>query len=144
MESEKCKVFIDSNVFISGLYSSESNPGKIMNYFIRGKIDVFISQKVLNEIVRVISEKIPRILPVLRKFLASYPPGIIKDPGQKEIKKWYGIINKDDALILEAAISSGAEYLITGDKHFFNNKVIKKSGINVIRPSEFVMIINIR
>ena len=48
--NKKLKVFLDSNVFISGLYSEKGAPGIIMNNYILGWMDISISQKVLNEI----------------------------------------------------------------------------------------------
>ena len=76
---KKLKIFIDSNVFISGLYSGKGAPGAIINNFTIGKIDIVISQGVLNEIIVVLKEKLPSVLPVLQKFLLSHPPEIIKD-----------------------------------------------------------------
>ncbi|GAH16715.1 unnamed protein product, partial [marine sediment metagenome] len=35
---EKLKIFLDSNVLISGLYSEKGGPGIILDYFIAGKI----------------------------------------------------------------------------------------------------------
>jgi len=117
--NKKLKVFLDSNVFISGLYSGKGAPGFIIDEYISGKINISISQKVLNEIVIVLKEKLPSILGLFQDFLLAYPPEIIKDPTMEAIKKWNSIINEDDALILESAISCNPDYLVTGDKHFF-------------------------
>lgn len=140
---KKLKVFIDSNVFISGLYSGKGNPGLILNNFIFGNIDISISQKVLNEIIAVLKEKMPDILSTLQKFLLSHPPEIIKDPTSENIAKWSGIINKNDAMILESAITCQPDYFITGDKHFFGNTLIdQKSGLKIVKPQEFLNIFN--
>jgi putative PIN family toxin of toxin-antitoxin system len=140
---KKLKVFIDSNVFISGLYSGKGSPGLIINNFIFGDIDISISQKVLNEIIVVLKEKMSDILPTLQKFLLSHPPEIIKDPTSKNIAKWSGIINKNDAMILESAITCQPDYFITGDKHFFENPLIAhKSGLKIVKPQEFLNIFN--
>lgn len=140
---KKLKVFIDSNVFISGLYSGKGSPGLILNNFIFGNIDISISQKVLNEIIAVLKEKMPDILPTLQKFLLSNPPVIIKDPTSENIAKWSGIINKNDAMILESAITCQPDYFITGDKHFFGNTLIdQKSGLKIVKPQEFLNIFN--
>jgi len=139
----KPKVFIDSNVFISGLYSENSSPGVIIDLFVKGKINITISQKVLYEIINVLKLKIPKILPKLQKLLMSTPPEIIKDPKPNSIERWSGLINESDALILEAAISCQPDYFITGDKHFFEDpKPVQKSGLKIIKPSEFINIIS--
>ena len=139
---EKLKIFLDSNVFISGLYSEKGGPGIILDYFIAGKIVIIISQKVLNEVIEVLSEKLQKMLPFLQEFLLSYPPVIIKDAKPENIKKWSGLVNEDDAMILESAISCEPDYFITGDKHFFNSPLIeKRSGLKILRPESFVNIL---
>ena len=136
--NKKLKIFIDSNVFISGLYQEKGAPGAIINDYTLGKIDIVISQGVLNEIIIVLKEKLPSVLPVLQKFLLSHPPEIIKDSIPRAVEKWKGILNKNDAAILESAISCAPDYFITGDKHFFENPLIaKKSGLKIIKPQEF-------
>ncbi len=139
---EELKIFLDSNVFISGLYSEKGGPGIILDHFIAGKIGIIISQKVLNEAIEVLSEKLQKMLPFLQEFLLSYPPEIIKDAKPENIKKWSGLVNEDYAMILESAISCEPDYFITGDKHFFNNSLIeKRSGLKILRPESFTNIL---
>jgi len=142
--NKKIKVFLDSNVFISALYSEKGAPGIIMDSYISGQIDILISQKVLNEIIIVLKNKFPSVLDMLQKFLLAYPPVIIKDPPKESVKKWNGIINENDAAILESAIYCNPDYFITGDKHFFESSVIEqKSGLRIIKPREFLDILMI-
>ncbi len=139
---EKLRVFLDSNILISGLYSEKGGPGIIVDHFITGKIAIIISQKVLNETIEVLSEKLQEIIPFLKKFLLSYPPEIVKDAKAESIKKWSGLINEEDAIILESAVSCKPDYFITGDNHFFNDPLIKKkSGLKILRPESFVKIL---
>lgn len=139
---EKLKIFLDSNVLISGLYSEKGVPGIILGHFIAGKIGIIISQKVLNEAIEVLSEKLQKMLPFLQEFLLSYPPEIIKDAKLENIKKWSGLVNEDDAMILESAISCEPDYFITGDKHFFSSPLIeKRSGLKILRPESFANIL---
>ncbi|MCG2791406.1 MAG: putative toxin-antitoxin system toxin component, PIN family [Actinomycetia bacterium] len=139
---EKLKIFLDSNVFISGLYSGKGGPGIILDHFIAGKIVIIISQRVLNEVIEVLSEKLQKVLPFLQEFLLSYPPEIIKDAKLENIKKWSGLVNEDDAMILESTISCELDYFITGDKHFFSSPLIeKRSGLKILRPVSFADII---
>lgn len=139
---EKLKVFLDSNVFISGLYSEKGGPGIILDYFISGKIGIITSQKVLNEVIEVLSEKLQKMIPFLQEFLLSYPPEIIKDAKPENIKKWSGLVNEDDVMILESAMSCQPDYFITGDKHFFSSPLIeKRSGLKILRPESFADIL---
>ena len=139
--NKKLKVFLDSNVFISGLYSVKGAPGQIINNYISGRIEVTISQKVLNEIIIVLNKKLPSVLSLLQNFLLTYPPEIVKDPSVEEVKKWRNIINENDAAILESAISCNPDYFITGDKHFFESPAIaERSGLQIIKPQEFLKV----
>lgn len=141
-QKAKLRVFLDSNVILSGLHSDKGSPGIIIDYFVKGKIKVIISRKVLSEVILVIKLKLPHILSQLRNFLINFPPEIVKDPDGNEIKKFTELINKDDAVILAAAITSNPDYLVTGDKHFFEDSIIKeKLDLKIVTPSEFLEII---
>ena len=138
-QRNKLHIFLDSNVIISGLYSSKGAPGAIMKYFIDGKLIVVISQRVLEEVIFNINKKIPEILPALRKILLNSPPEIIKNPTFEEASKWKEVINRQDANILAAAVIADPDYLITGDKHFFENPdITKKTGLNIVTPVKFL------
>lgn len=133
------RVFLDSNVIFSGMYSSEGAPGIILEYFVQGRIRVVISQQVLEEVVRTIKEKLPEALPALRRLLVSTPPEIRQDPSPEEIARWAEVIHPDDAGILAAAIAAQPDYLITGDNHFFENPgIAEKSGLHIVTSAQFL------
>ena len=133
------RVFLDSNVIFSGLYSSEGAPGMIMERFIEGELRVVISQQVLEEVVRTIKEKLPEALATLQRLLVSIPPEITKDPAPEEVARWAKVIHPEDAGILAAAVAAQPNYLITGDRHFFDNPSISdKSGLRIVTPAQFL------
>ncbi len=136
----KLRVFLDSNVIFSGLYSAEGPAGIILDRFIDGELVVVISQQVLREVVATIKEKLPAALPVLRAFLGSISLEIIKDPTAGEVATWTQIIHQEDAAILAAAVTAQPDYLITGDKHFLRNlnKITEKSGLRIVTPGQFL------
>ena len=135
----KLCVFLDSNVIFSGLYSSEGAPGAILQRFIEGKLRVVISQQVLEEVVRTIKEKLPEALPALRRLMMSIPPEIREDPATEEVARWAEVIHPNDASILAAAVAAQPNYLITGDKHFFENpNTVEKSGLHIVTPAQFL------
>ena len=133
------RVFLDSNVIFSGLYSAEGAPGIILRHFVEGRIRVVISQQVLEEVVRTIKEKLPEALPVLRKLLVSTPPEIRKDPTPGEVSYWTEVVQSEDAPILAAALAAQPDCLVTGDKHFLENPIImEKSGLHIVTPAQFL------
>lgn len=133
------RVFLDSNVIFSGLYSSEGASGIILERFIDGEFRVVISQQVLDEVVRTLKDKLPEALPALRRLLVSIPPEIVKDQSSEEVARWAEVIHMEDAGILAAAVAANPDYVVTGDKHFFENpSIAEKSGLCIVTPAQFL------
>jgi putative PIN family toxin of toxin-antitoxin system len=136
------RVFLDTNVIFSGLYSSRSAPGAILEHFVKGRISVVISQQVLEEVIRVIKEKLPEALPTLKRLLVNAPPEIEADPSPEAVRQWTKVIPPADAAILAAAIAAKPDYFITGDNHFLENHIIiEKSGLNITSPAQFIKLL---
>src|SRR3972149_10898516 len=135
----KLRVFLDSNVIFSGLYSPRGAPGAILEHFIRGNISVVISQQVLEEVIRTLKEKLPEALPALRRLLVNVPPEVAADPKVEVIERWTGILSLADAAILAAAVAAQPNYFVTGDKHFIGNPdIVKKAGPQIVTPAQFL------
>ncbi len=139
MPKPKSRVFLDSNVVFSGLYSPDGAPGVILEHFVKGNISMVVSQQVLEEVIRTIKEKLPDALPALRNFLLNMPPEVVADPKRGDIERWTKHLQIGDAAILAAAISARPDYFITGDKHFLDNREIAESaGLNIATPAQFL------
>jgi len=130
------RVFLDSNVLFSGFHSPTGPPGIILRYFLEGKLIVVVSQQVLEEVVRTFKKKLPGALPALKRFLLCSPIEVIGDPGPENVARWAGFLHEEDAAIIAAAISSEADFFVTGDNHFLGNPRLKKeSGLEIYSPS---------
>ncbi len=139
MPKPKLRVFLDSNVIFSGLYSQEGAPGVILEHFVRGNLAIVVSQQVLEEVIRTIKEKLPDALPALRRLLVNMPPEVVADPKLPDIEKWTKHLQMGDASILAAAISAQPNYFITGDKHFLDNRdIIESAGLKIVTPKQFL------
>lgn len=135
----KLRIFLDTNVIFSALYSSEGPSAILLERFLEGKLTIVISQQVLAEVVRTIKIKLPDALPSLQKLLISVPPEIVKNPTPEDVIHWAQVIDPEDAAILAAAVVAQPDYLITGDKHFFENPdIAHKSGLRIVTPAEFL------
>lgn len=135
----RLRVFLDSNVIFSALYSSQGPAGIILEHFINGKLTVVISQQVLDEVIQALKEKLPEALPAFRKLLISRPPEIIKNQSPAEVTTWVTIIHPEDAAILAAAIAAQPDYLVTGDKHFLQKPdIARKAGLRIVTPAQFL------
>ncbi len=139
MPKSKPRVFLDSNVIFSGLYSPKRAPGIIFEHFIRGNISVVVSQQSLEEVIRTIKEKLPETLPALRRLLVNVPPEVAADPKVDEIERWTRRLSVADAAILAAAVATQPDYFVTGDNHFIANPdIAKESGPTIVTPAQFL------
>lgn len=139
------RVFLDTNIIFSGLYSSKGPAGTILERFIDGEFTMVISQQVLEEVIRTIKENLPAALPALRTLLESVALEIVNDPAYTEIIRWRHIINPDDSAVLAAAEAVRPDYLLTGDNHFLDNPaIIEQAGLRIVSPARFLTFINDR
>ena len=134
----KPRVFLDSNVIFSGLYSSKGAPGKILELFIKGEIEVIVSQQVLDEVVRTVKDKLPGALTALNTLLVNNPPEIVPSPEIEHIKQWPGVLSLADAAILTAVYASQTDIFITGDRHFFKSNILLGTGMIIITAATFL------
>lgn len=135
----KPRVFLDSNVIFSGLYSPRGAPGIILELFIKGAINVVVSQQVLDEVIRTVKEKAPGALPALSRLLFSAPPEVNADPKLAEIKRWTVELSLADAAILAAAVQTQPDYFITGDNHFIAKaSMAEEAGLRIVTPAQFL------
>ena len=142
MSKRKPRVFLDSNVIFSGLYSSQGSPALILEHFVQGNISVVVSQQVLEEVVRTIKAKLPDALPVLKKLFISTPPEVTPDPPLEAIKRRKKKLSIADAAVFEAAITARPDYFITGDNHFLNDpRLAEGTDLHIVTPAEFLKIL---
>ena len=133
------RIFLDSNVIISGIYSKAGPPGKILDLHTAGRIQIVVCKFVLEEVIRNIRVKRSKDIPALYAFLSNAPPLIVIDPDKNEILLWAKYLSHEDAIILAAAIHAGVDFFITGDKHF-NSAALKSQKLNlkILTPAEFI------
>ena len=135
------RVFLDTNVIFSGLYSASGAPARIIDLYAEGRITVVVSQLVLDELVAALKAKRPAILPVLLDLLTSTLPEIVADPPSAEVARWLPVIHdSDDAPILAAAVAARPDALVTGNtRHFLDNpEVARQSGLRIMTPAQFM------
>ena len=127
------KVVIDTNVFISAIYLPESRPAEVVLLARRKKISNFISPEILEEIERIIKKKLlwdnaktQSILRRIKNFSEIVAP-------QERLAV---IADDPDNRILECAVTSQADFIISGDKHLLNLKAYR--GIAIVTPGGFL------
>jgi putative PIN family toxin of toxin-antitoxin system len=127
------KIVLDTNVFVSGVFFS-GVPGKILDAWRDGKITLVTSPKILDEYRRVGDFLSTRYEGVdLQPFLslAATAGLVVEDielPGQI-------CEDPDDEKFLACAIASGANIVVSGDKHL--RRVSGWRGVEVLPPRSF-------
>ena len=145
-ERAKLRVFLDSNVLFSGLYSGEGPSGKILELYVRGAISVVVSRQVLEEFVRTVRTKLPRALPTLERLLTSVPPEVVADPPEEQVMQACDVINVMDAPVLAADALAEPDFFVTGDSGYFqdNPEVVRFGGFPVVTPAQFMGYFSVR
>lgn len=134
------RIFLDTNVLLSGIFF-EGNEAKLLDMI---EIDLITCEDVVDELRVVVKKKLkylgerPLEIALLEIDRALYDIEILaKDSYKaKSIETKTLIAHEKDALILAAALCANADYLLTGDSHFFTDKV--RAVINVRTTREFL------
>ena len=138
------RIFIDSNVLISGFYSPDGAPAKILHLHASRRVIIVISQLILTETVFTSREKKPDAISLLNVFLTNSPPEIVVNPSIEQVKKWITFLHFEDAVIFAAAVSAEPEYFVTGDKHFHSTLLLtEKSGLRIVTPAQLIRLLDI-
>ena len=130
------KAVLDTNVLISAIVFG-GIPRKILNEVINGRLKVAISREILHEIQGILlgkKFKYPEeVVNVITNQLAILCE--IVSPVQR-----VEIVRSDpaDNRIIECALEAKAQYIITGDSHLIELKVVHR--ISILTPGEFLAI----
>jgi putative PIN family toxin of toxin-antitoxin system len=118
MAARKLKVFLDSNVFISGLFSEKGAPRLILDVLSLWLPPLAAITGAYNiaEVERNLRAKLPEALPVFQSCLSAMKIEIVPIPSAEDLKPWAGTTADKDLPVLVSAIQGKADILVTGDK----------------------------
>jgi putative PIN family toxin of toxin-antitoxin system len=109
-------VVLDTNVLISGVAFPASTPGRIVDLWRQGSVDVVLSRYILDEFVRVLPrlpqnkrshQEIQALADSFVTLAEFVEPDTLTEPALRD---------PADQLVLATLRVSKADYLITGDK----------------------------
>lgn len=130
------KVLIDTNILISAALSNNGLPYQAFVKAVSYPNHGVICEQNIDEMRRIFNRKFPAKIQALESFLslALLTLEIVPTPiEEQEIESKIRDIN--DRPILRAAISSGADILLTGDKDFIESGILNPK---VMSATEFV------
>ena len=137
MVEKETNVVLDTNIFVSSVFWEHGNPHKIIEKAIEGKIKVFTSNEILEEL----KEILKRDFNEDDEFIEDQI-NLIKEYAEIiEIREKLDVVKEDpdDNKIIECAVSSNADYIVTGDNHLL--KIKEFNGIKIINSRDFIEII---
>jgi predicted nucleic acid-binding protein len=144
MAPKAVRVFIDSNVILSGLLSDRGAPRVLLDLlnlglpFLKG----LTGRYNIIEIERNLKNKLPACIPVYKEYFPKLNLEIIPLPIMEEIKKYPGATAAKDIPVLVSALDGKADFLVTGDKKDFSP--LKRKGslsLKIVSPAEFLVLI---
>jgi putative PIN family toxin of toxin-antitoxin system len=136
--ADRPRVFLDTNVLVSGLYSQSGPPAEILRLHAHGRIRIILSRQVLEELVATMEAKLPAALPALRTFLVNAPPEVVPDPSADEIQRFAPHVNRSDAPLLAAAVMASVDYFATGDSAFLREARRLETSVALVTPRELL------
>ena len=141
-QRRRCKVFLDSNVLLSGLFSDRGAPRIILDLL---ALDLPVlagatGRYNLMEVERNLKIKMPEALSLYHDYLPRLGLEVVALPTRETVRSMAGVIAEKDIPVLASAIACGADYLITGDKKDFARlrKAQQRYHLTIVNPSEFV------
>ncbi len=141
MGKKVVRVFLDSNVILSGLLSERGAPPILLDLLSLGLPFLIGSTGRYNliEIERNLKKKIPGLLFLHKAYLPKLNLKVIPLPRPEEVRDFSGQIAEKDIPVLISAIRGKVDFLVTGDKqHFGKMKELDKFPFHVVTPSEFI------
>ena len=132
------RVFLDSNVILSGLLSPKGSP-RILLDLLSLQVPLLkgiTGQYNLEEIERNLRQRFPELYSVYEEYLPRLHLEVIKIPSDEEVCPLINKMSPKDAPVLASARLGKADYLITGDKKGFPQEVVKP--ILRVTPAEFL------
>jgi len=144
MAKKTVKIFLDSNVILSGLLSERGAPRIILDLLSLRLpfITAATGQYNLMEIERTIAKKLPNIMDIYREYFPKINLTVVPIPKKKDLKKCQGMINDKDLPVLVSAMNFGADFLVTGDKKDFAKLVgDNRLSFKIVSPSELLNVI---
>ena len=131
------KVVIDTNVLLSAIYPRSKNYW-IRQALERQQIVLCVTTDILDEYAEIFADYYDDTTSEIFLSALELLPNILY------INKYYfwQLIpdDEDDEKFADCAVSAGAEYLVTNDRHFNHLKTIGFPKINVVNEDEFRVI----
>jgi uncharacterized protein len=133
------RVVLDANVLVSGLISRKGPPSQILDAWLAGQFQLFVSPKILEEMRRVL--RYPRII---NRLATEQATGLLDKLGTAAelvdgtLKLDILTHDPSDNIYLACAVEAKADYLVTGNSEHFEEAGKVYMGVIIITPRAFL------
>lgn len=122
MERNKHRVFLDSNVILSGLFSDRGAPRLILDLM---TLDLPVLSGLtgrfnLLEIERNVGKKLPGALSVWREHLSKLRLEVVSTPSSWDLALLGETAEGKDLPVIASAINGKADFFVSGDKQLLS------------------------
>lgn len=128
------RVIVDTNVFVSGVFFG-GPPGRVLDAWRDGTIEVAVSREIIEEYVRVgdeLSARFPAVdLGPALDLVSACATMVAAPPLPEPVCS-----DPDDDKFLACAVAADAAYVVSGDRGLLASSPYRK--VIVIRPRELV------
>ncbi len=129
------KIVLDTNILLVSI-PKKSPYRLIVDSLLNKRFDLIISNDVLNEYTEIIAQKSNATVATNISEMLLTLSNVQK---QDIFYKWNLIeVDKDDNKFVDCAISGGADYLVSNDKHFNCLKIVAFPKLSVLSVDEFM------
>jgi putative PIN family toxin of toxin-antitoxin system len=132
------KIVIDTNVIVSGLYSSRGYSHNLLQLVGTGRFDICLSVALMLEYEDVLVRNLGKlhIAPQAVEDVLDYHASIAYQPRLFFLWRPYLSDPKDD-MVLELAVNGGCDFIVTFNKRHFRGS--EHFGVQVVDPLEFLV-----
>jgi predicted nucleic acid-binding protein len=118
MDPKRNRIFLDSNVILSGFFASEGPPRLILDVLCLGLPVVcgLTGRFNILEIERNLEKQRPGALPVYREYLPLMNLEIIPLPARPDLRPYLGKVEEKDAPVLASAFNGRADLFVSGNR----------------------------
>jgi putative PIN family toxin of toxin-antitoxin system len=133
---------LDTNVIISAVLSPRGTPSHILQLAEEKAFTLVISEVLLAEYQEVLlSAKMVDRYRVARDEVIDLLNSLVQLANIVQPQENLSIIESDpgDNMVLECAVTGGAEYIVSGDKHLLG--LGQYEGIRILSPADFLRVL---
>lgn len=140
MAERNLRVFLDSNVLISGLFSDRGAPRLLLDILSLRlpALTALTGAYNIAEVERNLAAKLLAALPAFRSSLKVMEIEVIPLPEKTDLKRWSLITAEKDTPVLASAFSGKADVLVTGDKRHLQKAKSADLPFEILSPAEFI------